>query len=57
MITFKCTKKDCPNKDIEYNFLGNPETAECGGCKTVLNGTDLRDDPELTPEFITETAE
>lgn len=49
MITYKCTKKDCPNKDVEYNFFGNSETAECGGCKSVLVGTNLREDPETQP--------
>lgn len=52
MITYKCTKKDCPNKDVEYNFLGSNETAECGGCKTILKGTDLREDPEFPPSIF-----
>lgn len=47
MVTFKCIADDCVNKDIEYNFIGNPETAECGGCKTILEAYDLREDPEL----------
>jgi hypothetical protein len=47
MITFKCTKTECPNANIDYNFLGNPETAECGGCKTTLVGFDERTDPEV----------
>jgi hypothetical protein len=46
MVTLKCTKDECVNKDIEFNFLGNPELAECGGCKEILIATDLRDDPE-----------
>ena len=46
MVTFKCESKGCENKDVEYNFLGNPETAMCGGCKETLTATDLRDDPE-----------
>jgi hypothetical protein len=47
MVTFKCTDKNCVNKEVEYNFLGNPETAMCGGCKTTLLATDLRPDPEI----------
>jgi hypothetical protein len=47
MITFTCNEKDCPNKEVEYHSLGNPETAECGGCKSVLTGTNERPDPEL----------
>jgi hypothetical protein len=47
MVSFECTNKDCDNANVAYNFLGNPETAECGGCKTVLIGTDLREDPEV----------
>jgi hypothetical protein len=47
MITFKCTKKDCRNKDIEYNFFGDDNKAECGGCKSILTGTDLRQDPVI----------
>jgi hypothetical protein len=45
MITFKCTKKDCVNENLDYNFFGNPETAECGGCKSILDPKDFRDDP------------
>lgn len=48
MITFKCIVDNCKNKDIEYNFLGNPNTAECGGCGIILIGYDLREDPEIT---------
>ncbi len=47
MITFKCTVNDCANKDVEYNFLGELETAMCGGCKATLVGTDSRPDPEI----------
>lgn len=47
MITFKCTNKNCINVDVFYNFLGDSATAECGGCKTILIGTDLRPDPEM----------
>ena len=50
MVTFKCTIAGCNNKDVEYNFLGNPETAQCGGCKSTLVGTDLRPDPEIPSE-------
>ena len=46
MVTFKCVVDDCANKDVVYNFLGNPETAMCGGCKQTLTATDLRNDPE-----------
>lgn len=46
MVTFKCEQKDCANKYLEYNFLGNSETAMCGGCKETLIAFDLRDDPE-----------
>jgi hypothetical protein len=47
MFTFTCNKKDCPNKEIEYNVLGNSSAAECGGCKAILTGTDERPDPEI----------
>ena len=52
MITFICSKNSCANKNVTYNFLGNPETAECGGCKATLIGTDLRPDPELPPSTL-----
>jgi hypothetical protein len=52
MVTFTCTVKDCANENIDYNFLGNPDVAECGSCKAVLEPKDLRDDPE--PEELTE---
>jgi hypothetical protein len=47
MLTFTCTVKGCANENIDYNFLGNFDFAECGGCKEKLVGTDLRPDPEL----------
>jgi hypothetical protein len=47
MITFKCNSNQCDNKDVEYNFFGNPETAMCGGCRATLIGTDVRPDPEV----------
>ena len=49
MVTFKCDLADCANKGVEYNFLGNPEIAECGGCQTMLEAYDQRPDPEPTP--------
>lgn len=57
MVTFKCTVKDCANKDVEYNFFGEPETAECGGCKKELKATDKRPDPVVEiglPDGITD---
>jgi hypothetical protein len=50
MITFICNELDCPNKDVEYNSLGNPATAECGGCKAILAGTNERPDPVIVEE-------
>jgi len=47
MFTFICNEKDCLNKDIEYNVLGNSPKAECGGCKATLTGTNERPDPEI----------
>lgn len=46
MVTFLCINEECANKDVVYNFLGNPETAMCGGCKKTLTATDERPDPE-----------
>jgi hypothetical protein len=54
MVTFKCTQTDCKNANIEYNFLGNPESAECGECKTILEPKDLRDDPPLIDSILGE---
>ena len=57
MITFKCTAKDCPNKDVEYNFLGEDEFAQCGGCQTTLASKDKRPDPVVEiglPDGITD---
>jgi hypothetical protein len=45
MVTFECKNTDCDNSNVAYNFLGNLETAMCGGCKNVLTAKDLRDDP------------
>jgi hypothetical protein len=47
MIDFECNEQSCPNKDVEYCFLGNPVTAICGGCNSLLTGTNERPDPEL----------
>jgi hypothetical protein len=52
MITFNCNQDDCANKGVDYNFLGNPVTAECGGCKSLLIGTNERPDPEELPPFL-----
>jgi hypothetical protein len=57
MITFKCTNEKCINAKISYNCLGNPETAECGGCKATLVGKDLRPDPEVQPLNLETTQE
>jgi hypothetical protein len=52
MVTIKCTIYDCANKNIEYNFLGNPNFVECGGCGEKLVGTDYRQDPEVLSTFM-----
>jgi hypothetical protein len=52
MINFKCVSDSCVNKDVEYNFLGYSEFAECGGCKTNLIGYNPQPDPELQ-QFVT----
>jgi hypothetical protein len=57
MVTFICVNAECPNKDVIYNFLGNPETAMCGGCKETLTAADQRPDPvieEVTLNAITD---
>jgi hypothetical protein len=37
MSVFICTVKDCPNKNVSYDFGDeSPESAQCGGCKTIL---------------------
>jgi hypothetical protein len=50
MVTFTCKVIECANQDIDYNFEGFPETAECGGCKATLVATDSRPDPESPTE-------
>lgn len=52
MITYKCKNSNCKNSGIDYNFLGNNPTAECGGCKAILIGTDVRPDPEVREPFV-----
>jgi hypothetical protein len=47
MVTFTCNEKDCKNKGIDYNFLGEPKTAMCGACKATLEAKDLRPDPVI----------
>jgi hypothetical protein len=44
MVTFICDKEQCENKNIHYNFPGQPETAMCGGCKETLKAKDVRPD-------------
>jgi len=36
MIVFVCETKDCVNKGKAVEFLGEPESAYCTGCDTVL---------------------
>jgi hypothetical protein len=50
MISFKCANENCPSKDVENNFRGNPATAICGGCNTVLVGYNEQADPEIPAE-------
>ena len=47
MVTFKCEAIDCPQKNIEINFMGDISQAQCGGCQEVLTSFNLQDDPEL----------
>lgn len=51
MVTVTCTNDKCVSYDVSFNFAGNPETVECGGCHEMLTPTDLRDDPEL-PQMV-----
>lgn len=53
MITFICAAKGCDNENVEYNSLGNPAMAICGGCKQILIGTNERPDPEVQTYTIT----
>ena len=53
MIDFTCEANGCDNQNVQYNFLGNPETAICGGCKATLIGTNERPDPEIVNYTIT----
>ena len=46
MVTFTCVNEECSNKDIDYNFLGFPDSAMCGSCKETLTPSDERPDPE-----------
>jgi hypothetical protein len=50
MITFECTDKNCSQGNVKIDFLGNIETAQCGGCNATLFSTDERRDPELPTE-------
>jgi hypothetical protein len=47
MIDFQCNKEDCVNSGIKYQSLGNSSWAECGGCKSILTGTNERPDPVI----------
>jgi hypothetical protein len=47
MVTFTCNEKDCKNKGVDFNFLGEPKTAMCGACKATLEAKDLRPDPVI----------
>jgi len=50
MIDFTCTNDSCKSKGIENTFLGNPKEAVCGGCSSILVGTNERPDPEIPAE-------
>jgi hypothetical protein len=47
MVTVTCTNEACVSHAIEWNFAGNPDVVECGGCHEMLTPTDLRDDPPM----------
>lgn len=51
MIEFTCTNKSCPSNEILNTFLGNPKEALCGGCSSILIGTNERPDPKIEPEL------
>jgi len=51
MVTVTCANSKCVSNGVAFNFAGNPETVECGGCHEMLTATDLRDDPEL-PQMV-----
>jgi hypothetical protein len=53
MIDFQCTKEECPNFGISYQCFGSSSWAECGGCKSILEGTNERPDP-IVPEITTD---
>jgi hypothetical protein len=50
MVTVTCTNNDCANGNVDYNFFGFPPVVECGGCHTMLQPYDQRDDPPPPPE-------
>jgi hypothetical protein len=50
MIDFTCTTESCKNQGIVNAFLGNPKEALCGGCSSILIGTNERPDPEIPAE-------
>jgi hypothetical protein len=50
MVTVTCTNNDCPNGNVNYNFFSFPPVVECGGCHTMLQPYDQRDDPPPPPE-------
>jgi len=47
MMTVTCNDNTCPNGGIDHNVLGAPPLVECGGCGTMLEPYDLRDDPPI----------
>jgi hypothetical protein len=51
MVTIVCETDACPQKGIETNFVGFPDTVECGGCHEMLTPTDHREDPEM-PQMV-----
>jgi len=48
MVKFICNEQDCPNAGIEYFFVNGYDTAECGGCKTMLEPQEtIMKEPEI----------
>jgi hypothetical protein len=51
MIDFTCMNDSCSSKEIKNTFLGNPKEAVCGGCGSVLVGSNEQADPKIEPEL------
>jgi hypothetical protein len=50
MITATCHNNDCPKRNQDFLFVGEPEVVMCGECRQPTALTNLQPDPPVPDE-------